>query len=670
MSNAVDPAATTPTAATTSTTPGTPATTSTAPGAPATTSTAPGAPATTSTAPGAPATTSTTPGTPATTGTTPGAPATTSTPATKHTPTDPGVPERGALRALLPALAGHRAMTARTCAAALLEQGSLVTLVTLAAQTVGSAVIDGRAPSSGTVIALVALVLVRALTTWREMDLSHDLAYRVLAALRVRVFDGLARSAPARVAGRRSGDLAATAMADVEALEFFYAHTTAQLLAAGTVFTGGAAILATVEPWLLLAVLPVAALLTAAPFADARGRAVRGARTRAAGATLSADTVETVDGLRELLAFGTLDGRRRRLAERGRQVGDAQRAEATWEAGAAAARDLLIVVAVLGVVAVAAQSVASGRLHGAWAPAAMALSLAVLGPVAESARSLSQAVSLRAAASRVGAAVKAPALAPPPAAPRTLPPGPLGVRLRQVRFDYGGGPVLDGVDLTVRAGQTLALVGASGAGKSTCAHLLARFWDPSDGEIQLVPADGTPFDLRELDDAELRRAVALVGQETPLFHGTLAENLRLAAPEADDGLLAGTARACGVDRIAPLSTLVGERGATLSGGQRARIALARALLAQPRVLILDESTAHLDNAGDAQLATALRQEGRTTVVIAHRRATIRRADRIAVLETGRIVEEGTWEELTARPDSALNRSLADIAQGSPRHRDG
>ncbi len=322
--------------------------------------------------------------------------------------TDASPPPRGSLRALLPALAGHRAMVIRTCAAALVEQGSLVALLTLAAHTVGTAVIEDRAPSAGTVAALVVLVLVRALMTWREMDLSHDLAYRVLAELRVRIFDGLARSAPARVAGRRSGDLAATAMADVEALEFFYAHTTAQLLASGVVLTGATAVLASVEPWLPAAVLPVAALLVAAPFADARGRAARGARTRAAAAKLSADTVETVDGLRELLAFGGLTERRGRLAEQGRRVGEAQRSEATWEAMTAAVRDLLIVLAVLGVVAAAAQSVASGRLHGAWAPAAMALALSVLGPVAESARALSQAVGLRAAAARVHAALEAP----------------------------------------------------------------------------------------------------------------------------------------------------------------------------------------------------------------------------------------------------------------------
>ncbi|GAA3905342.1 ABC transporter ATP-binding protein [Streptomyces gulbargensis] len=567
---------------------------------------------------------------------------------------------RGALRALLPALAGHRALIARTCAAAVVEQASLVTLVTLAAYTVGDAIGTGRAPSAATVTALAALVVLRALTTWREMDLSHDLAYRVLAELRVRIFDGLARSAPARVAGRRSGDLAATAMADVESLEFFYAHTTAQLLASGTVFTGGAVVLARTEPWLLAALLPVALLLALAPFADARGRTVRGGRTRRAAAELSADTVETVDGLRELLAFGGLAARRERLAARGRTLGDAQRAEVTREAVAAAVRDLLIVLAVLGVVAAAARAVSAGRLDGAWAPAAMALALAVLGPVAESARSLSQAMGLRAAASRVDAAVRAPALAPEPVAPRPLPPGPLGLRLEGVSFGYGDRPVLRDLDLAVPAGQTLALVGASGEGKSTCAHLLARFWDPLAGAVRLVPGTGEPVDLRDLTDADLRGAVAVVGQDTPLFRGTLAENLRLAAPDAGDDRLAEVAELCGVDRVAALDTLIEERGATLSGGQRARIALARALLSDPRILVLDETTAHLDNGGDAELAAALARTrtGRTTLVIAHRPATIRRADRVAVLQDGRIAEEGTWAELTARPGGALTRILA------------
>jgi len=239
------------------------------------------------------------------------------------------------------------------------------------------------------------------------------------------------------------------------------------------------------------------------------------------------------------------------------------------------------------------------------------------------------------------------------------------VRLEAVRFGHeGDAPILDGLDLEVAPGESLALVGATGSGKSTVAGLLARLYDPDRGRVLL---DG--HDLRELRLADVRRAVALVFEETFLFTDTVRENIRFARPDADDNDIEHAARLAGAaEFIADLpdgyDTVLGERGFSLSGGQRQRIAIARAILADPAVLVLDDATSAVDATKEHVIREALAtvMEGRTTLVIAHRPATIALADRVAVLANGRIVDQGTHPELLRR--SAEYRALLALEEAA------
>jgi ATP-binding cassette subfamily C protein CydCD len=226
------------------------------------------------------------------------------------------------------------------------------------------------------------------------------------------------------------------------------------------------------------------------------------------------------------------------------------------------------------------------------------------------------------------------------------------VAFDRATFTYDGAarPALDHVSFTIGDGQRVALVGPSGAGKTTIVSLLLRFFDPQAGAIRIGGVD-----LREMTLADLRRQIALVAQDTYLFHGTIADNLRLAKPAATDVEIIAAAEAAQADsfiRALPkgYETEVGERGTQLSGGQRQRLAIARALLKNAPILILDEATSSVDPASERAIQTALEAllEHRTTIVIAHRLSTIRKADRILVLNEGAVVEHGTHDELIMR----------------------
>jgi ATP-binding cassette subfamily B protein len=239
------------------------------------------------------------------------------------------------------------------------------------------------------------------------------------------------------------------------------------------------------------------------------------------------------------------------------------------------------------------------------------------------------------------------------------------VRFDDVHFAYGEEqPILDGFSLTIPEGTSLALVGSTGSGKSTAAALLARFYDPSRGSVMIGGVD-----VRDLRLDELRRGVGIVFEETFLFGDTVRGNVAFAAPEAEEDEVERAARLAGasdfVERLPEgYETVLGERGFSLSGGQRQRIAIARAIFADPQVLILDDATSAVDATKEHEIRAALGEvmRGRTTLVIAHRPATIALADRVAVLEGGRIVEHGTHSELITR--SPRYRALLALEQAA------
>jgi ATP-binding cassette subfamily B protein len=254
---------------------------------------------------------------------------------------------------------------------------------------------------------------------------------------------------------------------------------------------------------------------------------------------------------------------------------------------------------------------------------------------------------------------RAPRLTSAPDAP-SLPPGGGRVELRDVSFAYDGGePVLRGVDLEVDAGRTVALVGATGSGKTTLVMLVPRLYDVQEGAVLV---DGV--DVRDVDPASLRSEVAVVSDDAFLFSAPLRDNIAYARPGAGDDDVERAAARAGLSELVNelpdgLDTLVGERGLTLSGGQRQRVAIARALLAEPRILILDDATSSVDASTESRIKAALGEvmEGRTTFVIAHRLSTIALADEVVVLEDGRIAARGSHERLLA--ESPLYREIAE-----------
>ncbi|MCX5200004.1 thiol reductant ABC exporter subunit CydD [Streptomyces sp. NBC_00237] len=501
----------------------------------------------------------------------------------------------------------------------------------------------------------------RAVFRYAERLVSHEAVLRMLADMRVAVYRRLERIAPAGLRETRRGDLLSRLVADVDAWQDYWLRWLLPVGAAALVgvaavgFTG----------WMLPeagAVLAVGLLVAGVGVPLVSGAAARRAERQLAPArgVLAVRVADLLGGVGELTVAGALrrrlaavrdaDGVLTRIASRG--------ASATALGGGLSA--LVCGLTVVGAAWAGVQAVADGRLAG------VQLAVVVLTPLAafEAVTGLPLAVQyrqrVRRSAERVYEVVDAPLPVREPEMPGTLPASYFPVEVRGLSARYAGQErdALDGLDLTLEAGKRIAVVGASGAGKTTLAQVLLRFLDAGAGTYTI---GGTA--AGSLDGDDVRKVVGLCAQDAHLFDSSVRENLRLARTGADDAqLLEALGRARLRDWVEALpeglDTLVGEHGARLSGGQRQRLALARALLADFPVLVLDEPAEHLDLAtadaltGDLLTAT----EGRTTVLITHRLQGLEAVDEVVVLDAGRVVQRGDFVALAAA-EGPLRRML-------------
>jgi ATP-binding cassette, subfamily B, bacterial MsbA len=516
---------------------------------------------------------------------------------------------------------------------------------------------DAGGPTTPADLNAIALVLLsvfalNALTTYVRVYQLGYVGEAVVADLRRRLFDHLIGLSVRFFEARRTGEITSRLTSDIATIQTAVSTVAVQLVSQSVSLLGGMIVLFVINARLtlvMLAVLP-AVIIASAVF----GRRLRRISTAFQDelALANARAEEAIAGIRVVQSF---TAERAESARYGDAIRDAFASALRRARVRAVFVPSVFTAFLLGIGLVLWEG---GRLAlaGALPPGDLItfllLTVTVAGSIGSFTGLYAQVQEAAGASRRVFELLDASSDLPEPAQPVAVHAVRGEVRFEGVRFRYGDRGeawVLDGIDLAADPGQVVALVGPSGAGKSTLVTLIPRFFDPLEGRVTL---DGV--DLRELDPRTLRSHVGVVPQETLLFSGTIADNVRYGRPEASDAEVVSAAVAANADgfvRSFPdgYETVVGERGVKLSGGQRQRIAIARAVLKDPRILVLDEATSSLDSESEALVQSALDRlmRGRTTFVIAHRLSTVHGADRIVVIDRGRIVQSGRHAELMA-----------------------
>lgn len=525
----------------------------------------------------------------------------------------------------------------------------------VASYMVGS-VLFGQAERTRTLLIVSAiLVVLTAGFSYLDVLVGHDIAYRILAKLRNACYAQLDWLAPAAMQGKRSGDMINIVLNDVEQLEWFYAHTIGQIIVAIIIPTS-ALIFMGMFSWILpVVMLCFIALMLWVSLRQSKHADEQGAAVKKEAGVLNAISVDGVQGMKDIISFGWQKTYFRRFFAANKRYTDANMSYTIRRSNETRLNTLVIGIASLVETLIAIFLVKQGVIPAIWFAPLLILFSGVFIPISEALLMSANYGLILGAAQRVLGLMQAELIVKDEGKINEVPPAKkTEVVFRNVSFTYPAEvgkaqepPVLFNCDFSFATGETVALVGASGSGKTTAARLLQRFWDVQGGSISI---NGT--DIRKLRLSALREAVTVVPQEVYLFNMSVEDNLRLAKEGASKEEIVKACRQAQADifiRKLPqgYNTVLGERGLRLSGGERQRLSIAQAILKDAPILVLDEASANLDAENEKLINKAIHElkQGRATLVIAHRISTIRSADRIVVLEGGKALAQGTYDEL-------------------------
>ncbi len=498
---------------------------------------------------------------------------------------------------------------------------------------------------------LIATFLVRSIFTYLQ---NYSLTYtgeRIIADLRQQVYGHIHRLSLRFFTNRRTGELLSRLASDATLVRSVLTNNIAVVLGQTLTFIGSLALMLVLNWRLSLFMLALVAAVVA--IAALFGYRLRGMSTLVQDevANSTAQAEEALGAIRVVKAFNRERFETQRYADQVEKTFKITLDMAVWRSGFGALVAFVVFATLAAILWFGGREVLAGRLTGGALVAFLVYGVNIAAALSAYTNLYTQVQEALGASRRIFELLdEIPDVQDQPGAP-PLPPVEGRIRFDDVSFTYEVevAHVLHNINLEVQPGEVLALVGPSGAGKSTLFNLIPRFYDPTQGSVSV---DG--HDLRQVSLDSLRLQIGLVPQETQLFSGTVRENLRYGKLDASDAELEAAARAANAEEFIVrlpqgYDTIVGERGVKLSGGQRQRVAIARALLKDPRILLLDEATSSLDSESEGLVQEALERlmQSRTTVIIAHRLSTVHKANRIAVLDQGRLVELGSHAELMA-----------------------